>query len=255
MPDATSPATVEQLWIEPSWLGWEQFTEGGSIFSNTSNITRPYEIQQHACDRLAGHPTELDRVDAITTLRRAVDHRVRSLKDIYDLRRLPVVPRPRYDLELLASFDIIRPFMLRQLIDIRNAVEHQDSAPPPLDTCLMFADLVWYFLRSTDSLVHGRAEHVLFYPPGTDIDCGRYYPCVEIVFPEKFSELPKVSAWLNAPSFSCEENADWIKVEVNELTHHNDQDPPRSSIRGRIAGTGEQMTILYDTYFRRCRFF
>jgi hypothetical protein len=135
MSDAPSIATAEQVWLEPSWLQWEPNTESTSDLSTTANFSRPYIIHRHACDRLANDPTEFDRVDAITALRRAVDRRVRILKEIYDLRNLPVTPKVKGDLELLATFDMIRPFMLKQLIDIRNAVEHEDSTPPPLDTC------------------------------------------------------------------------------------------------------------------------
>jgi len=129
---------------------------------SNDGITRLYEIHQHACDRLANDPNEFDRVDAITALRRVVGKRVKELKEIYQLRELPTGAKPKGDLELLEYFGIIRPFMLRRLIDIRNFVEHQDSSPPPASECLMFADLVWYFLRSTDGLakVRGADAHL-----------------------------------------------------------------------------------------------
>lgn len=252
MSDTTTDAVVKQVWFEPSWLFWDQMVDGRSLISNDAN-DRPYEIQQHASDRLTGDPGDLDRVDAITTLRRAVAYRVRVLKEIYELRKLPISPKPRYDLELLASFDIIRPFMLKRLIDIRNIVEHQDSKPPSTEECLMFADLVWYFLRSTDSLVRGRVTDLLFYPPGTDPESRVFYPSVRIIFPDNFSAAPQVWAWLRPSGFSYQAVMGWIKVEVNEIINHENDDP-RSQVMGKMLGTGEQMRLLYEAYFRHGNF-
>jgi hypothetical protein len=60
---------------------WEQRIEVTTGFSRVS-AGRPYEIHQHARDRLAGDPNDFDRVDAIMALRRAVGQRVRMLNDI-----------------------------------------------------------------------------------------------------------------------------------------------------------------------------
>lgn len=250
--DETTDTAVKQAWLEPSWLFWEQVVESRSIFSSDA-LDRPYEIQQHACDRLAGNPSDLDRVDAITTLRRAVARRVRMLNEIYHLRKLPVTPKPKDDLHLLSSFDIMRPFMVKRLIDIRNIVEHQDSEPPPTNECLMFADLVWYFLRSTDGLVHGRVDDVFFYPPGVDPDSRKYHPSVRVTFPENFSMPPRIGAWLNMSSVSQEAKASWIRIDANEFAIH-EGDEPRAGIIGKMLGTPEQMRLLYDAYFRNASF-
>jgi hypothetical protein len=147
---------------------WEQSIEVTTGFSMV-RAGRPHEIHQHARDRLAGDPNDFDRVDAIMALRRAVGQRVRMLNDIYQLRELPIGTKPRGDLELLSCFGIVRPFMLRRLIDIRNIVEYQDSSPPPVEECLMFADLVWYFLRSTDEVIRLQVETILYGTPGIDV--------------------------------------------------------------------------------------
>ena len=183
VPDSTTDSVVKRVWIDPSWLSWERLMEGRFVFS-TDAVDRPYVIQQHACDRLVGDPSDLDRADAIIALRRAVDQRVQKLKEIYQIRKLRVTtPEAKGDLHLLSSFDIIRPFMVKRLIEIRNVVEHQDREPPPTAESLMFADLVWYFLRSTDSLVRGRVDQLLFYPPGSDPFAREYNPSVSLFHP------------------------------------------------------------------------
>lgn len=235
MPDINTDAAAKQVWIEPSWLFWKQSVEGRIVSSTTDAVDRPYEIHQHVCDRLAGDPSDLDRVDAITTLRRAVAHRVRRLMDMYELRKLPNPRKIKGELQLLASFDIIRPFMLKRLIDIRNIVEHQDSRPPSTEDCLMFADLIWYFLRSTDSLVHGLLADLLFYPPGTGPYLSELHPSVEARFSESFSAPPEVRAFLTAPSFTYEVTANWIKVESDAIDTY-EHDEPWSLITGRMFG-------------------
>lgn len=164
--------SVRPVWIDPSWLSWKSFAEESSSWGSVAEestgddpsdtTAKLYEIHQHACDRLSSDPNEFDRVDAIITLRRVVAQRVKALKEKYRLRELPTGQKPRGDLELLSYFGIIRPFMLRRLVDIRNIVEHQAASPPLTDECLMFADLVWYFLRSTDKLIRSRVEGIRF---------------------------------------------------------------------------------------------
>ena len=236
MSDAVTEDTFEAVWIDHSWLFWEKFNEGGTLFSDDAT-NRAYEIHQHACDRLSGSPSEFDRVDAITTLRRVIARRVRTIKEIYELSELPLSTKPKRDLELLSYFGIVRPFMLKRLIDIRNIVEHQDSSPPPVDECLMFADLVWYFLRSTDPLVQTKIDKLLFEPPGTDIDSGDFHPAVELSFDrENSSELPDILAWINPSSLSYECRENWMKIDDAKVAdYQNDESPDCQSEENCVA--------------------
>jgi hypothetical protein len=242
--------TVEQVWLEPAWLSWARHVESAAGVDHDA-ADRTYEVQQHACDRLVGDPTDLDRVDAITTLKRAVSHRVKMLAEAYELRDLPVLPKPKRDLELLASFDLIRPFMLKRLTDIRNLVEHEDCKPPSTDECLMFADLVWYFLRSTDMLLRARIDDFVFIPHGVDTSVREFYPAVGLIFPANFSQPPQIRAWLEPPSFSYDAVEGWVKVETCEIRDYSSSTPARFSIEGQMVGTGEQMRLLYEAYFKQ----
>lgn len=245
--------TVTPVWIDPSWLSWEGYNEGSNYLPQNAAI-RPYDIHEHACDRLADNPNEFDRVDAITTLRRAVGRRVKALKEIYQLRELSIGAKPKGDLELLSYLGIIRPFMLKRLIDIRNIVEHQDSSPPPTDECLMFADLVWYFLRSTDELVELQLERISLVPPGEDFFSRDYHPQVALNFPSPFSRPPEIEAWLNPSSFTYEPRTDWIKIETTEIAEYKEAEPPRWAVKGKVSGTDEQMKPIYELYFRPSHF-
>jgi hypothetical protein len=43
--------------------------------------------------------------------------------------------------------------LLTKLLEIRNAIEHEDKKPPKRNECLELVDIVWYFLKSTDNMV------------------------------------------------------------------------------------------------------
>jgi hypothetical protein len=246
---------VKRVWIDPSWLSWEYNWDSAEPLSY--DIPRPYVIHQHACDRLASNLNEFDRADAIMSLRRSVGHRVKALKEIYNLRDLLIGTRSMKDLELLSEFGIIRTFMLRRLVDIRNIVEHHDANPPPTDECLMFADLVWYFLRSTDELVRFWYPQIFFNPPGKDYHSKdhaqvviQFCQCDISPLEQSFGKPLEIEAWIDPSSFTYEPRADWIMVEPSEITKREDVEPIRVVIKGKVLGTDEQMKHLYEIYFR-----
>ena len=245
--------SVKHVWIDPSWLSWDRFWDSMSPVPNDGAI-RLYEIHQHACDRLASDPNEFDSVDAIMTLRRVVARRVKALEETYQLRELPIGAKPKHDLELLESFGIIRPFMLKRLIEIRNFVEHRDSSPPSTEECLMFADLVWYFLRSTDGLTRARADRIFFELPGVDFSSDDNHPQIALDFTGPFSEAPGIGVWHYPSSFSDEPRASWVEIAATKVTYHEYAETTWVSIDGKICGTDEQMKLIYEIYFQCSHF-
>jgi hypothetical protein len=241
----TEPVTIP-VWIDPSIFSSEPWGDKEPV--SNDGIARLYEVHQHACDRLANNPDGFDRVDAIMALRRAVGRRVKELKEIYQLRELPTGVKPKGDLELLEYFGIIRPFMLRRLIDIRNFVEHQDSDPPSPDECRMFADLVWYFLRSTDGLAKFEVQLVIFHPHVAA--SGNLEQIIQLHFREPFSE-PEISALVLPSLIAYEPQENWVAVEQAKISPHNHGDETIwVSVKGKVRGADEQMKLIYDLYFR-----
>lgn len=271
MSDVAAEHIVTPVWIDPEWLSWLSFNgDGGSIGDDTA-ASRLYEIHQHACGRLATDPNEFDRVDAIITLRRVIGKRVKMLKEIHQLRELPTGVKPKHDLELLEYFGIIRPFMLKRLIDIRNFVEHQDSSPPSTDECLMFADIVWYFLRSTDAMAKSaksRTVDLEFGHPAWGMGGGPgrdFIPDIWLRFRGPASEPPEIVAWAWAHLFANEPRTDWIRIEAAELEEYEvlayegdeekDEDwDPWMKVTGKVSGTEEQMRSIYKLYFKPSHF-
>ncbi|HYE65526.1 MAG TPA: hypothetical protein VD966_08085, partial [Pyrinomonadaceae bacterium] len=65
---------MNNLWLAPEVLDWRVEPDGFS-FANEKQWKRVHEIWAHA-EQVLSHPTtEFLRVDAITTLKRAIDHR------------------------------------------------------------------------------------------------------------------------------------------------------------------------------------
>jgi len=147
--------------LSAEFLNWYSDTQGGHI-GESDALFRAYEIWRHARDRSAGDPTEHDRVDVISALRRAVNSRLKWLRKMYKLDCLPSALGKKQTLERLQEFGVVRSAIIKDLLDIRNLIEHEDSAPPDTSRCRHYVDIVWYFLKSTDKLVDVRNDSVLF---------------------------------------------------------------------------------------------
>lgn len=63
-------------------LAWD-FDDESSRGLNLELRQRAHEIWRHARERLNGEPTEFDRTDSVCALKRAVNHRLKSLHLIH----------------------------------------------------------------------------------------------------------------------------------------------------------------------------
>ena len=151
-------------WLSPEVLEWQALRVGSGSFPEESLRSRSYEMLAHAEQLIGQPPSELLLADVVTTLRRAVDRRVRALNSVYSFRSIPFSNKPSDSLFLLESLGIIRSHMLQKLIDIRNAVEHEDVSPPDHVACKVFAEFTCYFLRSTDRMLEDVPDSFYFYP-------------------------------------------------------------------------------------------
>jgi hypothetical protein len=149
------------LWIDQEILD-RHLVGSYSMFTSKEPMLRAYEIHSHAEELLRRARSQLDRVDAVTTLKRAVDQRLRRIDELYDLRSIPIRDKPQKLLDILEYFGVARPLMVRELLAIRNAVEHHDEPPPDMAELNRFVDLVWCFLRSTDINADRVTEHMGF---------------------------------------------------------------------------------------------
>lgn len=125
-------------------------------------IFRAHEIWRHSKDCLVDEPSDFDRIDCISSLRRAVNHRLKSITTAYQFDLLPSLRAKKQSLEKFQDYGIIRPALIKDLLEVRNLIEHEDAEPPEVERCKYFVDIVWYFLKSTDGLLRMRIESLSY---------------------------------------------------------------------------------------------
>ncbi len=117
-------------------------------------VFRAHQLWKHAQELLTSNDHDLYRADCIANLKRSINHRLQAIERIYKISKLPLdISSAKRVLDRYEYLGLIRPMILNELIKVRNVIEHQDEMPPEKDKCIYYIDIVWYFLKSTDSLV------------------------------------------------------------------------------------------------------
>ena len=253
-----------ERWLSPEILAWQALSFVGDP-PNEDLVSRSYAMLEHA-EKLLQHPSsDLSLVDVVTTLRRAVDRRVRALHAVYSFRTIPVRDKPNDPLLLLEFFGIVRSRMFQKLVDIRNAVEHEDATPPDLETCKDFAEFTWYFLRSTDRILQNVTDGFELQPFGHD---ERYYS-LRVTYGPENSWKPSVWGWIRPGMMIERPEAEWIYLNLEksetrkELTKRlrgtpgavkrNEDGRGRNSndvcISGEVRGPASAILRISKTYF------
>ncbi|GAB1257718.1 hypothetical protein NBRC116494_22200 [Aurantivibrio plasticivorans] len=132
---------------------------------------RPYEYLDLAYRTLNNHLDNLELIDCVSNLKRAIDHRIKKISSDYKFKRLNVFNYSKGDLDKLTQLGLAKPAMLHQIRAIRNAIEHQFSEAPNKTRCSELADFTWYFLRATDEITRSMPTDIQFcdsYIPGID---------------------------------------------------------------------------------------
>jgi len=99
------------MWLSPEFLHWHTFVQD-RLNNAGADWERAYKIWAHAEEILEQHDDELDLVDAVTTLKRAMNHRLQFLKDTYSFKTIPVKSKPQRTIEQLAFWGIVRPTVI-----------------------------------------------------------------------------------------------------------------------------------------------
>jgi hypothetical protein len=139
-------------WISNEIFDWEAYRSSSTIKSRSS-VQRAYEYWQHSASLLDRSPSQFSLADAVANLKRALNHRLKVIESIYRFRSFNLPGRSNNYLDILETLGLVRPALIKYLLDVRNAIEHQDVRPPSLRRCAELLDMTWYFLRSTDSVV------------------------------------------------------------------------------------------------------
>jgi len=140
-------------YISSELLNWDINISSSSI-GKMNDINRPYEIIAHSELLLNEKVSEFALSDSIANLKRALNHRLKVIEVNYNLKNLKYKNMPKGYLELLEEYGLIKPFMIKKLMEIRNDIEHNDAKPPSKVRCRELHDITWYFLKSTDRLIY-----------------------------------------------------------------------------------------------------
>jgi hypothetical protein len=215
--NATVEDAEEILWIDPCWGDWVDSSFGASHVDREL-AARAYQ-HWHLADELSGttNQSDITRGTVMQKLWNAVEVRVRLLNDEYRLRQLSRAagwPGRPDTLAILTKLGLVRPSALRQLKDIRNSVEHQDSGAPSIETCRSFVDTVWYFLRSTDTFVGKRITDFEIESPW-EPDEGKKNLFVSFTLDFQ-SWLPQVHGWFPDVAVSRTEREGALPIRLDK---------------------------------------
>ena len=148
-------------WLSPSVFQWHASVEYAERV-DARRHSRPYELLAHAERRLQNGPDEFAIADAVLSLKRAVNSRLKHLEELYGLSK--AFPKSVGVLERLQAVDLARPLLVRQMFELRNDIEHNDAHAPNVDRSCELADATWYFLRATDSACSEDPKDLVFSP-------------------------------------------------------------------------------------------
>lgn len=245
------------MWVNPIIFNWDAMVEGSSAY--TSDVwKRSHELWSHT-EQILGKPTnEFERTNSIMDLRRAVDRRVRLLDERYSFRGIPIKEKPSDTLALLEFVGVVRPRMLQKLIAIRNAVEHEDADPPDHDTCEVFLEFTWYFLKSTDQITQRVVDRISF----TDNEDGCW---VEVGISPPHSWLPLLRGWIPSGLISDKPRDEWLflrmkrfETRAEALARLKEEESNDSGLGNKtcdmffeaeVRGMSEALKKLYKLYF------
>jgi hypothetical protein len=132
---------------------------------------------------------------------------------MYEFGSIPLGKKPRHLLELLNHLGLVRPVMLRRLLDLRNALEHEDVPAPDKSECELLVEFVWYFLRSTDRLVRVPVNSIGCSPNFEELDRSRY--SLNFDFNEGTIWRLRAFGWLRACWVSATPVRDWAEFTVD----------------------------------------
>jgi len=218
-----------------------------STDTTDSSWLRAYEIWEHARQLIYSPVNEFSLADGITNLKRSMNSRLQLIEEIYMFKKVGYPNQPKGYLEKLETYGLVRPFIMKELLKIRNDIEHNDVEPPKVDRCKELVDVIWYFLKSTDSIVktvYDDAEFSIYDQEDKEVGWGgisfswNEYCNFQVrgVFPKE---------WISERE---QENFIEIeKIEEKDLCKTNEQN--QNVIKGKMILSKEDYRVLLETIF------
>lgn len=151
------------MYLSEEFLSWPCTSyEGSAPDVDPELLTSCHDWWRQAKNKLKNDPSKYDRFECIMSLKRAVDSRLKTIDKVYSFNKLPNLQAKKKVLEKHQDYGLIRTTLLIDLLDVRNLLEHQDTTPPDVDKCHYYVDIVWYFLKSLDSLLKIKFDNIIY---------------------------------------------------------------------------------------------
>ena len=195
-------------------MDWSTIIESYSRTNEVDHL-RAYKLWKHAELILTGDANEFNRVDVISNLKRCLNQRLKFIEHVYSLKKIAVSDSPKGYLEYLESLGLVRPYMLKQLMLIRNDIEHNDAPPPNIERCRELLDLTWYFLKSTDSFIFWYKNNFILSYLTNEGDETQYWLNFDIDFQQGHTTM--VNGWVPETLLSKEEKQGFTLIELKDF--------------------------------------
>ena len=252
---------MAMVWLSPEILEWTPSLQG---WKNQPELAwkRAHTLWDHADRTIQSADGELSLVDGVTALKRGLNKRTRHLLAAFSLQAIPLSQKPRGTLELLEYVGVIKPVLFHRLLSIRNALEHEDSPPPPRSQCLELSEFVWYFLRATDMAARWTPTAVGLTIPDDEGDYFTYEGWgrgIKVTTGPEVKWQIEIDATMPSEAVSLTERAGWLAFAAESIQtrvecglDEADETLPVDDffIKGKFSGTPTQRDSIYRIYFR-----
>lgn len=140
--------------------------------------------------------------------------------------------------------NIARQLMLGKLVVIRNTVEHQDADPPERGQSRELVELVlWYFLKSTDTLVRCPLQRIgVVFVPDDHFEGDLTISC------DFATWLPEVLGLIPGKHVSLAPVPDWAEVRLGGIEGCEED---LITIHGQVCGPAQVLWSIWRDYFAR----
>lgn len=249
----------KEIWLSKELLSWNFSSTGGSI-TEASEKNRAFDIWSRANLSITNAKNADDLSDGILTLKRSLNQRIKKIEEIYNLanKEKEIEDKPKGYIDLLFHLGIIRPLFIREIFEIRNSIEHDDSKPPTKRRCLELVDIVWYFLKSTDQIIDVEmCEFEVFsnkekYWYGLTVDWKKSTIDIHGWFPQEyFSNVARDSfVMIKANKIQTAKEFKSKLTEEDSLEYHKDKIDTDLVLDGKLILSEEDGLLFYRNIFK-----
>ncbi|MET1171347.1 hypothetical protein [Paenibacillus amylolyticus] len=236
---------MKTIWIPREVLTWDMEVDSSTVFDDNESL-RSYEIWEHSKNLISSHTSEFQLVDSIANLKRSLNQRLQLIEKRYNLKSINYRNKPKGYLELLEQYNVVRPFLMRILLSIRNEIEHNDMRPPDLNRCQELLDVTWYFLRSTDHIIRNQIDKLVISMPREQDKKGNYWINLDIDFGVPVSL--KVNCWLPDEFVSQTKKNDFLRVDAVEFRQFDNKNIYRDRLSADVNVRGKMILDADDLF-------